>query len=189
MLSPDIHAAYERGAAELMAHPQLTAVARGVEATVKHGGRAALFTTIAADLKQHLEIAHEIFRPSSVVVRTKNEAELVAAVEQLEDQLGATLHMTSADLALAKRLLPVLERQAGRVLANDWPTGIEVTQAMVHGRPFPATSDARSMSVGLSRSNAPAALCDQDLREELLSDELRGNTAGRLRLLNGELRL
>jgi len=71
-----------------------------------------------------------------------------AVAEHLEGQLTATLQMEPEDAAIAKALLPVLERKAGRILANGYPTGVEVSHAMVHGGPFPATSDARTTSVG-----------------------------------------
>ena len=71
-----------------------------------------------------------------------------AIVERLEGQLTITLQMDDDDLEFARTLLPVLERKAGRILVNGFPTGVEVAHAMVHGGPFPATSDGRSTSVG-----------------------------------------
>src|SRR5688500_12069106 len=180
MLTPGIHSAYERGVGELLKHQKLTSIARGAESQGKHCGRAALFATTAAELQQHPEIAHEVFGSSSIVVRAKSEAELATALEKLEGQLTATLHVTADDAPLAKRLLPILERKAGRVLANGWPTGVEVAHAMVHGGPFPATSDGRSTSVGtLAIDRFLRPVCYQDLPEELLPDELRGDGAGR----------
>jgi NADP-dependent aldehyde dehydrogenase len=73
---------------------------------------------------------------------------MAAVLDGLEGQLTATLQMAPADEALAAELLPQLEDRAGRILVNGFPTGVEVSHAMVHGGPFPATSDARSTSVG-----------------------------------------
>ena len=73
---------------------------------------------------------------------------VMAVLASMEGQLTATLHMASDDFAAARALLPILEQRAGRIIANAWPTGVEVTHAMVHGGPFPATSDGRSTSVG-----------------------------------------
>ncbi len=99
-----------------------------------------------------------MFGPSSVIVRCADKDELAAVLEALEGQLTATLHIEESDIPLAKKLLPILERRAGRILANGWPTGVEVTHAMVHGGPFPATSDGRSTSVGtLGDRPLPAA--------------------------------
>ncbi|MFX6645092.1 aldehyde dehydrogenase (NADP(+)), partial [Acinetobacter baumannii] len=83
-----------------------------------------------------------------LVVRAKDADELIAVAEQLEGQLTATLHLEDADHPLARRLLPVLERRAGRLLVNGFPTGVEVCHAMVHGGPYPSTSNAMFTSVG-----------------------------------------
>src|SRR5258708_2652453 len=89
-------------------------------------------------------------------------------------QLTGTLHMDEADHDLARSLLPVLERKAGRILVNGFPTGVEVGHAMVHGGPFPATSDARSTSVGsLAIERFLRPVCYQDLAETLLPAALR----------------
>ena len=69
---------------------------------------------------------------------------MLAVAEHLSGQLTATLHLDEADHALARKLLPILERKAGRILANGYPNNVEVSHAMVHGGPFPASSDSRS---------------------------------------------
>jgi alpha-ketoglutaric semialdehyde dehydrogenase len=116
----------------------------------------------------------EVFGASSVIVRCLDEAELLDVTEHLEGQLTATLHLTPDDEALARRLLPVLERKAGRLLANGWPTGVEVAHAMVHGGPFPATSDGRSTSVGtLAIERFLRPVCYQDFPDALLPQPLR----------------
>jgi NADP-dependent aldehyde dehydrogenase len=133
-----------------------------------------------------------VFGASSILVRCSGAEELEAVVRSLEGQLTATLHMDAADQALAARLLPLLERKVGRILANGWPTGVEVCHAMVHGGPFPATSDPRSTSVGslaidrflrpVSYQNLDSALLPTELR-----DEARGD--GAPRLIDGVLTL
>ncbi|MGJ3629693.1 hypothetical protein AB5I41_27865 [Sphingomonas sp. MMS24-JH45] len=83
-----------------------------------------------------------------------------------EGQLTATIQLDAADEAQARRLVPVLERKAGRILVNGWPTEVEVSHAMVHGGPFPATSDGRSTSVGtLAIDRFLRPVCYQDLPE------------------------
>jgi NADP-dependent aldehyde dehydrogenase len=104
----------------------------------------------------------------------------------LEGQLTATLHMDDDDMAFAVRLLPLLEHKAGRILANGWPTGVEVTHAMVHGGPFPATSDGRTTSVGsLAIERFLRPICYQNLPAALLPIELRDDGQGAPRLING----
>jgi NADP-dependent aldehyde dehydrogenase len=97
--------------------------------------------------------------------------------------------MDAGDTELAARMVPVLERKAGRILANGWPTGVEVTHAMVHGGPFPSTSDGRMTSVGslaIDRFLRPVSY--QNLLPELLPQDLRdGAQAGLPRLVDGKL--
>jgi NADP-dependent aldehyde dehydrogenase len=133
-----------------------------------------------------------VFGASSIVVTCADEAELATLLKGLEGQLTATLHMDAADEAMAARLLPILERKAGRILANGWPTGVEVCHAMVHGGPFPATSDARTTSVGslaIDRFLRPVSY--QNLAPAVLPAELtdaaRGD--GAPRLIDGTLTL
>jgi alpha-ketoglutaric semialdehyde dehydrogenase len=188
MLTPGIHGAYEKGVKKLVDHPSVTVTARGAESTGKHCGRGALFTVAALDVFKNPDIMNEVFGPSSVVVRCADESQLHQVLEHLEGQLTATLHLTPQDVALAARLLPVLERKAGRLLANGWPTGVEVSHAMVHGGPFPATSDGRSTSVGtLAIERFLRPVCYQDFPDALLPAALRNVSLGqRPRRLDGK---
>src|SRR5512138_613407 len=174
MLTAGIHAAYEQGVQKLLGHDRVKLLARGSESTGKHCGRGALFSIAAEDVIKHPEVTEEVFGASSLIVRCKSEKELLDTLEHLEGQLTATLHITDDDLPIASRLLPTLERKAGRVLANGWPTGVEVTHAMVHGGPFPATSDSRSTSVGtLAIERFLRPVCYQDFPDALLPAALR----------------
>ena len=98
-------------------------------------------------------VAHEVFGASGVVVRYDSVEALLPHLESLEGQLTATVHYAPADADEARRLLPVLEDRVGRILFNGWPTGVEVGHAMVHGGPFPATSDPGAPRWGRSRSS------------------------------------
>src|SRR5690606_12666877 len=113
--------------------------------------------------------------------------ELVEVMPQLPGQLAASLHADPADLELCRRLTPVLEQRVGRVVYNQFPTGVEVTHAMVHGGPYPATSDPRATSVGtLAIHRFARAVCYQNMPEELLPAELQPrNPLGIRRLVNG----
>ena len=125
----------------------------------------------------------------AVSLRATDRNEAKAVAERLEGQLTATLQMDAADKAAVAGLIPTLERKAGRILANGWPTGVEVCHAMVHGGPFPATSDPRSTSVGtLAIRRFLRPVCYQDLPAELLPEALRdGNPLGLWRRVDGEL--
>ena len=115
-----------------------------------------------------------MFGPCSVLVECADADELRTVLNRIEGQLTITLHLDDADQPAAQALLPVLERKAGRILANGFPTGVEVCDAMVHGGPFPATSDGRSTSVGtaaIERYMRP--VCYQNLPAALLPEALR----------------
>jgi NADP-dependent aldehyde dehydrogenase len=121
-------------------------------------------------------------------VRCRDIAEMTRVLAALEGQLTATIHLEAADEALAAPILPVLSAKAGRVLANGWPTGVEVTPAMVHGGPFPATLDGRTTSVGtLAVARFLRPVCYQDIPEALLPPPLRTANPWRLpRHVEGE---
>jgi len=187
MLTPGIHAAYEAGTAALDEHADVALIARGkVGEGITHG-RAALFSTTATAFLNDPALGHEVFGASSLLVRCRDEEELMKVLAASEGQLTATLQMDAGDTSLAARLVPLLERKAGRILANSWPTGVEVTHSMIHGGPFPATSDGRSTSVGslaIDRFLRPVSY--QDLPAELLPPVLRdGAQHGAPVLLDG----
>ena len=190
MLTPGIHAAYEKGLTDLTAHGDVTLLGRGTDSAGPNCARGALLS-IAADKFIGDEIAsREIFGSASLVIRCRDADQVAAVLESLEGQLTATLHLDAADEDAARRYVPILQRKAGRVLANGWPTGVEVSNAMVHGGPFPATSDGRSTSVGtLAIDRYLRPVCYQDLPESLLPEELRGDgPAGVPHRLDGVLK-
>ncbi|WP_454827920.1 aldehyde dehydrogenase (NADP(+)) [Paraburkholderia xenovorans] len=173
MLTSGIHAAYEEGEGKLAATKGVEAVAHGVEASGPTQARAALFVTDAQTFLATPALEDEVFGPASTIVRCRDEQEMLAVAEHFAGQLTATVQMDSADLPAAKKLVPILERKAGRLLVNGFPTGVEVSHAMVHGGPFPATSDSRATSVGttsIERFLRP--VCYQDFPADLLPEAL-----------------
>jgi len=174
MLTAGIHGAYEKGVARLRQSGPVSLLARGAESAGKNCAQGAFFSVTAPDVLQRQELLEEVFGPTSVLIRCRDESQLASVLERLEGQLTATLHLAPTDEALAARLLPVLERKAGRLIANGWPTGVEVSHAMVHGGPFPATSDGRSTSVGtLAIERFLRPVCYQDFPDALLPHALR----------------
>jgi len=174
MLTGAIQKAYVSRVERLLQHPRVSVIGRGNESASARCGRAALFCADAATFLQHAEISEEVFGPSSVVIRCANEAQLFEVLQQLEGQLTASLHFVEQDENLVRALLPLLERTVGRVIANGWPTGVEVAHAMVHGGPFPATSDGRSTSVGtLAIERFLRPVCYQNFPDSLLPQPLR----------------
>ena len=144
-------------------------------------GQGALFATDAKSFMADERLGHEVFGSSSLVVRCPDIDTLVSLSEKLEGQLTATLQMEPADTAIVRRLIPILERKCGRILANGWPTGVEVGHAMVHGGPFPATSDSRTTSVGsLAIRRFLRPVCYQDLPQNLLPEALHDENVRKL---------
>jgi len=190
MLTPGIHKAYDAGVAALAAHPEVITEERGAGGA-QCQGQAALFSTTAQAFREHAQLQEEIFGASSLVVRCPDVATMRELVEVLEGQLTAALHVDEGDYGDARTLLPALERRVGRILFNGFGTGVEVAHAMVHGGPYPSTSDGRSTSVGslaIFRFLRPVSY--QDVPESLLPDALRsGNPLGLNRRVDGQLQL
>ena len=186
MLTPGIFQAYEAGVGALAehAHP----VASGLPAQGPNQCQAQLFTTRAQDFLTNPHLQGEVFGAAALLVQCVDDGEMRRVTEHLEGQLTATLHLDEVDLEQARGLLPTLERKAGRLLVNGWPTGVEVCDAMVHGGPFPATSDSRSTSVGTAailRFLRP--VCYQDFPDSLLPEALKqDNPLALRRLLDGQ---
>ncbi|RBJ84932.1 aldehyde dehydrogenase (NADP(+)) [Pseudomonas sp. MWU12-2534b] len=172
MLTPGLYRSYCQGAAILAAHARVQTLAQGPEGQGQQA-RGALFATSAAAFMVCPELREEVFGPASLIVRCADMTVLQQVLQSLEGQLTIAVHLSEGDQPQVQALLPLLERKAGRVLANGFGTGVEVTHAMVHGGPFPATSDSRSTSVGslaIQRFLRPVAY--QDLPEALLPVEL-----------------
>ena len=116
-----------------------------------------------------------MFGPLGLVVKVKDAEEMRKVARSLVGQLTCTLHMDAGDTALAQSLLPVLERKAGRVLANGFPTGVEVADAMVHGGPYPASTNFGHTSVGtLSIRRFLRPVSYQNMPDALLPGDLQG---------------
>ncbi|MBT2772392.1 aldehyde dehydrogenase (NADP(+)) [Halomonas sp. ISL-60] len=188
MLTPGIHDAYQQGVDRLANHAKVTEVARGQAGETANPCQAGLFVTQAEAFLNEPALQEEVFGSTSLVIACADTQEVAKVAAQLEGQLTITLQMDDGDLATAKQLLPTLERKAGRILANGWPTGVEVCHAMVHGGPYPATSDSRTTSVGsaaIFRFLRP--VCYQALPEGLLPEAIRdGNPYGVSRLVDGK---
>jgi NADP-dependent aldehyde dehydrogenase len=128
-----------------------------------------------------------MFGPATVVVEVDDRAELLAVLRSVHGQLTASLIADPEDLAEAAEIVALLEQKVGRVLVNGYPTGVEVSDAIVHGGPYPATSDARGTAVGSSSIERwLRPVCCQNVRDALLQDALKNaNPLGIMRLVNG----
>ncbi len=187
MLTPGIASAYQQGVKALAGQSSVQTLV-----TNDHGeglGGAALFMTSADSFLAEKALHGEVFGPSSLLVACRDVEQMAAVTAHMEGQLTATLQLEESDVDAALVLLPVLEKRVGRILANGFPTGVEVSTAMVHGGPFPATSDGRSTSVGtaaIGRFLRPVSY--QNLPQRLLPEALRdGNPLAIWRRRDGQL--
>ncbi len=191
MLTEGIAKSYRSGIAGRQAIGCVETVA---QATAKGTGSChsapVVMQIAASDLLQEPELASEVFGPSTLVIRYESREELLMLARSLEGQLTATLHGSDADLAAFADLIWILERKAGRLVVNGFPTGVEVCHAMVHGGPYPATSDSRATSVGTySIYRFVRPVCYQDFPQAALPGELQNeNPLGIWRLVDGNLR-
>ncbi len=191
MLYDGIRARYESGTAALAKRPGVSVVAQATQVPDPKRTQAAarLFRVSSATFISDAHLREEVFGPSSVVVECASLTEMAAVARAIPGQLTATIHAAAADLASAGPLADALTERVGRLLWNGFPTGVEVCPAMVHGGPYPATTDARSTSVGtaaIERFVRP--VCYQNAPQELLPAELQnGNPRGIWRTVDGEL--
>jgi alpha-ketoglutaric semialdehyde dehydrogenase len=153
------------------------------------GAGAALFETDVQTFLSDETLAAEIFGPATLLVRHSNREEVLEAARKLEGHLTATIHGTDRDLEEFRDLVAILTRKVGRLVFNGFPTGVEVCHAMVHGGPYPATSDGRSTSVGsqaIFRFCRP--VCYQGFPQTALPEELKdANPMHIWRLVDGEM--
>ncbi|UZX01219.1 aldehyde dehydrogenase (NADP(+)) [Arthrobacter sp. CDRTa11] len=174
MLTEGIAGSWNAGAEALGAADGVTVVGQGTTGPTENAPAPTIFGTQVRDFVTNEVLHQEIFGAASLVIRYSNTEDLLDAINRLEGQLTATLQLTAADYPTAAPLIPALEQKVGRIIVNGWPTGVEVGHAMVHGGPFPATSDSRTTSVGtlaINRFLRPVAY--QNLPPELLPAPLQ----------------
>ncbi|WP_343081689.1 aldehyde dehydrogenase (NADP(+)) [Ostreiculturibacter nitratireducens] len=132
-----------------------------------------LFATTGREWLSNDVLGEEVFGPLGLVVRVDDADEMEAMAKSLHGQLTCTLHLDEGDTDLGRRLMPVLERKAGRVLANGFPTGVEVCDSMVHGGPYPASTNFGATSVGtLAIRRFLRPVCYQNMPDALLPADL-----------------
>lgn len=188
MLTPDIHHAYVSGAEGLIQTGKYQVIAQGNMGQDAHSGIPTLFQANYADVKNESHLTEEVFGPSSIMITSDSTEEILEFAASLDGHLTATIHAEDTDGELLDQLLPILQEKVGRIIFNGYPTGVEVCHAMVHGGPFPATTDSATTSVGTAaiyRFLRP--VCYQDIPDKHLPDALKyNNPLGIQRLVNGK---
>lgn len=188
MLTPGIQAAYARGVAARSRAGSAQKLAEGPPAA--SAGCSASAVVFQADAETFLRdpsLGEELFGPSTLLVNYSTRDQLLALARGLEGHLTATLHGTEHDLMDYRDLVEILESKVGRIIFNGFPTGVEVCHAMVHGGPYPATSDSRTTSVGtLAILRFARPVCFQGFPQQSLPEELQdSNPLGIWRLVDG----
>ncbi len=187
MLNQGILSAYNKGV-DSLSDKGVKVLAAGVSDTDGFRATPTLFSTGIDTFLENAGLEEENFGPSTVLLTGKNKQDILLAAKKLSGHLTATLHGTPEDLQEYAELIGILEQKVGRLIINGFPTGVEVCHAMVHGGPFPATTDSRSTSVGsnaITRFTRP--VCYQNFPDHLLSDELKTeNPLGIWRIIDGE---
>jgi alpha-ketoglutaric semialdehyde dehydrogenase len=174
MLNSGIKNAFDKGVDSLTNKQEVSLLAKGKENKEGYKGTAHVFETSAKNFLRENYLEEENFGPSTITITADSKEELLAAARKLQGHLTATIFGTEEDLASYAELIEILEQKVGRLIFNNYPTGVEVCHSMVHGGPFPATTNSRSTSVGtgaISRFTRP--FCYQNFPNHLLPDELK----------------
>ncbi|MFI5811962.1 aldehyde dehydrogenase (NADP(+)) [Streptomyces sp. NPDC051643] len=188
MLTPGIHDAYDQGARRLRESGADT-LTEGPEPQGPWEGRSRLLEVDGERFLADPGLAEEVFGPAALLVRLTDMAQLLEVARTFRGQLSATMHLEEADHGDAALLLPILERRTGRIVVNAFAHPQEVGDATIHGGPFPATTDSRFTSVGMTsidRFLRPVTY--QGFPDALLPDTLAAdNLLGLPRLVDGHL--
>jgi NADP-dependent aldehyde dehydrogenase len=187
MLMPGIHKSYLAGL-DRQAKAGAVRIAEGGAAAGAWDGQSALFEVDGASMLADPTLAEEVFGPAALLVKLSDIDQLFAVARRFRGQLSATMHVDAEDFGDAERLLPILERRTGRIVFNAFAHPQEVSYASIHGGPFPATSDSRFTSVGMSAiERFLRPVCYQGFPDELLPEALKlDNPLGIWRLVDGE---
>lgn len=168
MLTPGIRQAFLSGINHLKTQEGITNLTTAQTEDIA----PTLLVTTATQAIANPTVTEEVFGPSTVGILADEKEAVLAFARSLQGHLTATIHGTDEDLEEYKELIDILTLKVGRLVFNGFPTGVEVSPAMVHGGPFPATTDSRSTSVGTTaiyRFTRP--ICFQDLPTSLQNEK------------------
>lgn len=188
MLTSGIQSAYKEGLEKLLQQEGVQLVASGSGNGSPNTGVPHLLKVDSKNFLANDGLEEEVFGPSTLTISAEGKNDLIEIAQNLQGHLTATLFGTEEDLEAYSDLITVLQRKVGRLIFNGFPTGVEVNHAMIHGGPFPATTDSRMTSVGTSAIDRfVRPVCFQDFPDSQLPDELQDdNPLDIWRLENGE---
>src|SRR5690554_1522019 len=188
MLTSSISKNYNSGIQKALSVQGVEVLAQGEANDSSSHGKAYLMKATVQSFLEEPALQEEVFGPSTLLVTGQDRDELIEAAQNLHGHLTVSIHSTEEDLEESKELIRILEQKAGRLIINDYPTGVEVCHAMVHGGPYPSTTDSRSTSVGTAAINRfVRPISYQGFSSGLLPDELKdGNPLRIWRLVDGK---
>jgi len=188
MLTADIRGAYQSGLDKLAASKGVATIVKGKSKGDGFVVPSSLFQTSAKVFLNDHSLEEELFGPSTLAITFSDQTELMQIATALRGHLTATIHGTEQDLQQNGTLVNALEQKVGRLIINGYPTGVEVTHAMVHSGPFPATTDQRSTSVGtLAIRRFTRPVCYQNFPQSMLPSELKDDNPLRIwRMIDGK---
>ena len=189
MLHPAIEGKFSKDKDALLKEDSIDQIYQADHQIKANFARQTLATVRGKDFLKNTNLHHEVFGPFSLVVRCENDKELAAILKVLEGQLTGTILADEEDLSSNRQMISLLSDKVGRIIFNSVPTGVEVCHAMVHGGPFPASTDSRFTSVGTSAIQRwVRPVCYQNWPDRLLPDELKNeNPLGIYRIINNGL--
>jgi NADP-dependent aldehyde dehydrogenase len=172
MLTPAIRDAYCQNRDRQQSAQGVRVAARGAEPEARlNQARSAISRVSVEHFLDDPSLQDEVFGPASLLVECRKPADLQVVAESLRGQLTATVHGDESDRELAVSLTRCLQHKAGRILFDGFPTGVEVSPAMVHGGPWPASSAAGTTSVGTrAMERFQRWVCFQDLPKDWQED-------------------
>ena len=188
MLHPNILEAYEASKSRALSQPKTTVVTHTKDKMPANYAQQAILTVQGADFLENHSLHQEVFGPFSLIVQCESLRELESIIANLEGQLTGTLIANSTEINQYQTLISSLQNRVGRLIYNGVPTGVEVCPSMVHGGPYPASTDSRFTAVGIhSIKRWVRPFSYQDWPNQRLPDELKNeNPLGISRLINGE---
>ncbi|WP_204344109.1 aldehyde dehydrogenase (NADP(+)) [Psychroserpens algicola] len=186
MLHPNIMGAYNSKKAKALAHSELEISADYNMEVQTNYARQAVTTVKGASFIKNSDLHEEVFGPFSMVVQCKDAKELETVITKLEGQLTGTVIAETNEVSNYSKVISALQNRVGRIIYNGVPTGVEVCPSMVHGGPYPASTDSRFTAVGIhSIKRWVRPFSYQDWPNNLLPDELKNENPLEIsRLLN-----
>jgi alpha-ketoglutaric semialdehyde dehydrogenase len=174
MLHPTIIGAYEANKDNTIAQSNIEVVAQYNDEVQPNFAQQVITTVEGQTFLDNSSLHQEVFGPFSMVVQCKDTRQLEEIISQLEGQLTGTIIAENDEIVSHSKIIEALQNRVGRIIYNGVPTGVEVSPSMVHGGPYPSSTDSRFSAVGINsikRWVRPFSF--QDWPNSLLPDELK----------------